>query len=185
MRPSKTEKARSALRDRPSDLNALERRILILSDGVRDAGALAVLLGASVHTAMPRLLRDGYLVDGDATIAPVVPATQPHSVAAGTAPVPAPASRRSLAAAKVYMFDMLQLQRGEDATAIAAALRACRDHEELALHLFHALRHIRMVASPTYSRRVAERLSEILPEQYKIELDAFGATVPASESARV
>lgn len=181
MRPSKTEKARSALRDRPSDLNALERRILILSDGVRDAGALAVLLGASVHTAMPRLLRDGYLVDGDAAIAPVMPAAQPHAVATTAVP----ASRRSLAAAKVYMFDMLQLQRGEDATAIATALRACRDHEELALHLFHALRHIRMVASPSYSRRVAERLSEILPEQYKIELDAFGAPAPASESARV
>jgi len=180
MRPSKTEKARSALRDRPSDLNALERRILILSDGVRDTDALAVLLGTSVHTAMPRLLRDGYLVDGDAATAPVMPAAQPRSVAT----TPAPAARRSLAAAKVYMFDMLQLQRGEDATAIAAALRACRDHEELALHLFHALRHIRLVASPSYSRRVAERLSEILPEQYRIELDAFGATAPMNESAR-
>jgi hypothetical protein len=183
MRPSKTEKARSALRDRPSDLTALERRVLILSDGARDADALAALLGTSVHTAMPRLLRDGYLVDGDATAAPVTPSTQPHAPA--TATTPAPASRRSLAAAKVYMFDMLQLQRGEEATAIATALRACRDHEELALHLFHALRHIRMVASASYSRRVAERLSEILPEQYKIELDAFGVTMPASESARV
>lgn len=183
MRPSKTEKARSALRDRPSDLNALERRVLILSDGARDANALAALLGASAHTAIPRLLRDGYLVDGDATTTPVAPAAQPHSVAATMAP--APTSRRSLAAAKVYMFDMLQLQRGEDATAIAAALRASRDQEEVALHLFHALRHIRMVSSPSYSRRVAERLSEILPQQYKIELDAFGVTTPASESARV
>lgn len=179
MRPSKTEKARSALRDRPSDLTALERRVLILSDGVRDADALAALLGASVHTAMPRLLRDGYLFDGDATAAPAALAAPSHPQATA----PTPASRRSLAAAKVYMFDMLQLQRGEEATTIAAALRACRDHEELALHLFRALRHIRMVASPSYSRRVAERLSEILPDQYKIELDTFGATMPASESA--
>lgn len=181
----KTEKAHSALRDRPADVSVLERRILILSDGRRGNAEIADLLGAQARDALARLLRDGYLADRDmalavrpTSIAPIAPASIP------TAPVTAAAdekrelhtaaqSRRSIASAKMYIVDMLQLQRGLDAAAIAAAIRGCRDQDELAAHMLRALRLIHSVANSSLSGRVADRLAEIMPEQYLPELDVF------------
>lgn len=180
MQPHKTEKAHLALRDRPADVSVLERRILILSDGRRGDEEIADLLGGSARDALTRLLREGYLTDLETP-----PAT---AVAAGLATtaspdMPAPAhdppgaapaaSRRSIAAAKMYVIDMLQLQRGAEAGAIAAAVRACRDQDELAAHMLRALRFIHGVANSSLSRRVADRLAEIMPEQYLPELDVF------------
>ena len=177
MHPHKTEKAHHALRDRPADVSVLERRILILSDGRRGDVEIADLLGIQTRDALARLLRDGYLSDRDvapvmpaAPLAPAPPATEP----AHEAPAATPASsRRSIAAAKMYVIDMLQLQRGPDAAAIAAAVRICRDQDELAAHMLRALRYIHGVANPSLSRRVADRLAEIMPEQYLAELDVF------------
>lgn len=172
MNPHKTEKAHSALRDRPADVSVLERRILILSDGRRDDEEIADLLGAQARDALARLLRDGYLSDRDA--APVMPAAAPAAIEPRELPGAAPASsRRSIAAAKMYVIDMLQLQRGPEAAAIAAAVRVCRDTDELAAHMLRALRFIHGVANPSLSRRVADRLAEIMPEQYLPELDVF------------
>lgn len=181
MHPHKTEKAHSALRDRPADVSVLERRILILSDGRRGDEEIADLLGAHARDALARLLREGYLSDRD--VAPPAPSA---SIAAipmpSAAAVPAEAlpaataaasSWRSIAAAKMYVVDMLQLQRGPEAAAIATAIRGCRDQDELAAHMLRALRFIHSVANPSLSRRVADRLAEIMPEQYLAELDVF------------
>lgn len=176
MHPHKTEKAHHALRERPADVSVLERRILILSDGRRGDEEIADLLGATARDALARLLRDGYLSDRDT--APIMPAAMPiassteRETREPTAAAPA-ASRRSIAAAKMYVIDMLQLQRGPDAAAIAAAVRICRDQDELAAHMLRALRFIHGVANPSLSRRVADRLAEIMPEQYLPELDVF------------
>ncbi len=186
MHPHKTEKAHSALRDRPADVSVLERRILILSDGRRGDEEIADLLGAQARDALARLLRDGYLFDRDA--APVMPAAAfvapPAAEEKRESPAAAPASsRRSIAAAKMYAVDMLQLQRGPEAAAIAAAVRACRDPDELAAHMLRALRFIHGVANPSLSRRVADRLAEIMPEQYLPELDVFRDALFGDRSA--
>jgi len=189
MRPHKTEKAHLALRDRPSDVSVLERRILILSDGRRDDVDIADLLGAQARDALTRLLRDGYLDDrlpspeSVPTPAPAVPASAPPvpvQESAGAAPA---SSRRSIAAAKMYVVDMLQLQRGSEAAAIAASVRASRDQDELAAHMLRALRFIHGVANPSLSRRVADRLAEIMPEQYLAELDVFRDALFGERSA--
>lgn len=188
MHPHKTEKAHHALRDRPADVSVLERRILILSDGRRGDEEIADLLGTQARDALARLLRDGYLSDRDT--APIMPAATPvaPSAAQGTpepsAAAPA-ASRRSIAAAKMYVIDMLQLQRGGEAAAIAAAVRACRDQDELAAHMLRALRFIHGVANPSLSRRVADRLAEIMPEQYLPELGVFREALFAERTATV
>lgn len=174
MHPHKTEKAHSALRDRPADVSVLERRILILSDGRRGGAEITDLLGVQAQQALARLLRDGYLADRD--MASAAPATQPPVAPeekrefAAAAPA---SSRRSIAAAKMYVIDMLQLQRGPEAAAIAGAVRSCRDPDELAAHMLRALRFIHSVANSSLSRRVADRLAEIMPEQYLAELDVF------------
>lgn len=180
MPPHKTEKAHLALRDRPADVSVLERRILILSDGRRGDEEIAELLGVQARDALARLLRDGYLAGRETPSAPVaaaVPATTAPPAVQAPAPDPpgaAPAtSRRSIAAAKMYVIDMLQLQRGVEAGALAAAVRACRDQDELAAHMLRALRFIHGVANSSLSRRVADRLAEIMPEQYLPELDVF------------
>ncbi len=186
MHPHKTEKAHNALRDRPADVSVLERRILILSDGRRGDEEIAELLGAQARDALARLLRDGYLSDRDA--APVMPAAASAAPPAaeekrgppGAAPT---SSRRSIAAAKMYVIDMLQLQRGPEAAAIAAAVRACRDQDELAAHMLRALRFIHGAANPSLSRRVADRLAEIMPEQYLPELDVFRDALFGERSA--
>lgn len=178
MHPHKTEKAHSALRDRPADVSVLERRILILSDGRRGDAEISDLLGAQAKEALARLFREGYLADRDvapaAAAAPVfiAPVIAPASEEQRAAPASA-SSRRSIAAAKMYVIDMLQLQRGPDAAAISAAIRCCRDQDELAAHMLRALRFIHSVANTSLSRRVADRLSEVLPEQYLLELDVF------------
>ncbi|MCL1634678.1 hypothetical protein M2650_08555 [Luteimonas sp. SX5] len=183
MHPHKTEKAHSALRDRPADVSVLERRILILSDGRREDAEIADLLGAQARDAIARLLRDGYLSDRDvaqtapaafiASIAPASVVAAPPEALPARAATAAASSRRSIAAAKMYAVDMLQLQRGPEAAAIAAAIRGCRDQDELAAHMLRALRFIHSVANPSLSRRVADRLAEIMPEQYLAELDVF------------
>lgn len=191
MQPHKTAKAHDALRHRPADMSVLERRILILSDGRRSDTEIAGLLGAQAREALARLLGDGYLADRDDV--PVASVPTAPTVALAQAPAATPAaqapaapeesdepsaatpasSRRSIAAAKMYIVDMLQLQRGTEAAAIAAAVRACRDQDELAAYMLRALRCIHGLANPSLSRRVAERLAEIMPEQYLPELDVF------------
>ncbi len=192
MNPHKTEKAHGALRDRPADVSVLERRILILSDGRRGDAEIADLLGSRAREALARLLRDGYLSDRDMAPAPPPPvvAIAPISaVAVESGEKPSPAgtlaapSRRSIAAAKMYIVDMLQLQRGSDAAAIADAIRGCRDQDELAAHMLRALRFIHGIANASMSRRVSDRLAEIMPEQYLPELDVFRDTLFGDQTA--
>lgn len=170
MRPHKTEKAHSALRDRPADVSVLERRIMILSDGKRRIDEVVDLLGAQTQGALTRLLQHGYLVDIEAPASAAIerdPSGPQPIATTATAP------RRSVAAAKMYIVDMLQLQRGNDAAAITASLRSCRDADELAAHVLRALRHIHAITSPGYSRRVAAQLAELMPEQYLSEFGVF------------
>jgi hypothetical protein len=182
MRPRKTDKAHHALRDRPADVNAFERRVLILSDGKRDVDEVAELLGAQAREAMKRLLRDGYLVDLEGAAAGTAVDRDQAPPEPSTAP--APPARRSIVAAKMYALDMLRLQRGSDAAAIAAAIHACRNQDELAAHVLQALRHFHAVTSLSYSRRVADQLAEVMPEQYLAELDVFRDALFANDLAR-
>lgn len=175
----KTEKGRAALLERPADMGLLERRALILVDGKRGREQLMAMLGADIRPGLERLLREGYLVESAARppaskpllsiVAPVatpavaVPAVVAPAVVAVT-PRPAPQSRRSLAASRMYMVDMLQLQRDPESVSLKAELQTSPSEDELVYRLGKALRHIMAVASPSYGQRIGERLAEILPE---------------------
>jgi cell division septation protein DedD len=172
MQLHKTEKARAALSQRTHALSMQERRILILSDGRRSLEDIAGLLGDDARPAALRLVEDRYL-----SPSPSPRATPPSSQAlprpAGTTtpappPPPAPkppAAKRSYAATRMYMLDMLQLQRGDDARAIRAALQASAGHDAQVVVVVQALQYIGRVATPSYGRRVFERVAEILPEE--------------------
>ena len=185
----KTEKGRAALLERPADMNLLERRALILCDGKRDRESLVAMLGADVVPGLDRLLRDGYLVDANAAPArPVLAAVAPMAgIAARSEPlrpalaaVPAtpapprpaaPASRRSLAASKMYLIDMLQLQRDPESASLRAELQTSPSEDELVFRMVKAVRHLHAIANASYAQRVHDRLAEILPEMHLWRLE--------------
>lgn len=195
MRLDKTAKGRDALLAGVSaGLGLQARRILILADGRRDLGALEALLGAGIRPAIDALLQEGYLVDADpsrggarddaalaqATSASAVPvpAAQPTRAAtplarAASAASTGPASRRSLAASKMYLLDMLQLQRTPEAAELRATIQCAVDPAEQVEALLHAVRALLLSNATSYGPRVAARLAEILPEEALPRLQAI------------
>lgn len=167
---NKTEKGRAALLERPADMSMLERRALILVDGKRGREQLLGLLGADIPPGLDRLLREGYLVDTTArapVAKPVLSIVAPASnTASAIVESPRTASRRSLAASKMYMLDMLQLQRDPESVSLKAEIQTSPGEDELVYRLVRALRHIQAVANASYAQRVSERLTEILPEAH-------------------
>lgn len=114
----------------------------------------------------------------EAPAAPVAPPSAPAPViaAAPTPVAPArprtPQSRRSMAACKMYMIDMLQLQRTPEAASLAVALQTAQDDDERALALVDALTWLRSATKSSVCERVAERLKEIVPEAYLAGIEA-------------
>lgn len=184
----KTEKARAALQRRSDALSVLDRRVLILSDGRRELKEIAGLLGGDSRRAALRLVEERYLSatavpDGDAsrrtaqlgvgtsaTAAPIpagmvasMPAPGPPEPPA-RAPVAGTATRRSLVAAKMYMLDMLQLQRGPESATIRSTLQSSVGRDALLAAVLEGVRHIQRVAPASYGLRVYQRVEEVLPE---------------------
>lgn len=171
MRLDKTDKGRQALLDGVSaGLGLQARRILILADGRRDMAALEALLGAGIGPAIEVLVQEGYLA------LPTKPAT-PAPGAPAPAPVRAPAAaataRRSLAASKMYLLDMLQLQRTPEAAELRAAIQCATSQDEQVDALLHAVRELLLSNATSYGPRVAARLEEILPEEALPRLQAI------------
>lgn len=106
-----------------------------------------------------------------ATVRPApVPAGSTVPPAAPTAPVgipSAPASarqRRSLVGAKMYLIDMLQLQRHPDAVEHKARIQFADGDDALLAALVDGLRVLQRLTPPSYAERIATRLGEVLPE---------------------
>jgi len=78
----------------------------------------------------------------------------------------------------MYMLDMLQLLRNDEASAHADAIRAAQGGDAMVGRLLEALRHIRASTSTSYSERVGTRLGEVLPSEYLSRLAAPTVTVP-------
>lgn len=184
MRLAKTDMARAALQARDPAISVTERRVLILCDGQRGDADIVGLLGAAAAPAVARLLATGYLQWPDAApraavAAPAVRdsrATPPRpaspAAAAGALAGSSSSTRRSLVAARMYLLDMLALQRGVDTGAQAATLREARTETATLDALVAALSLLHRVASPSYCERVDLRLREVLPID---QLDAWTA----------
>jgi hypothetical protein len=191
MAPSKTERGRAALQARSADLSLAERRVLILCDGKRNRDDVVAMLGPNALSAVERLLREGYLaLAGGAVPMPRLVADMGAYIAPPAANPPAPrapaaraTSRRSLAASKMYLLDMLQLQRDAESASLRAEIQTSPSEEEMVYRMLKGLRHLQAVATTGYARRVGKRLAEILPEAHLPKLDqtraAWLQSVPA------
>lgn len=82
------------------------------------------------------------------------------------------ASRRSLAACKMYMLDMLQLQRSMESSALAVDIQTSGGEHELVERLLLALRHLCETTKPSMSERIAQRLHSTLPEVHLPRMDS-------------
>lgn len=121
---------------------------------------------------------------------PPAPAT---TQAAGRAPapadvppaMPAPArnNRRSMAACKMYLLDMLQLQRSVEASALAVDIQTSAGDDELVTRMLEALQWLHGATKPGMFQRMAERLAETLPEPHLPRLQAACAGIQARQAA--
>ena len=109
----------------------------------------------------------------------VAPASPQIATTAAATPRPSSGTRRSLAACKMYLLDMLQLQRNPEAAELRAAIQ-CSEPAQLVDALFQALRMLVGTSTQSYGERIVNRLAEILPEESLPRLEALRA-----ERARV
>ena len=182
---SKTEHGRNALEAQSAaGLSLFERRVLILCDGRRNRKDIVALLGTDALPMIERLLHAGYLSShGEA---PRLATSRSRAVKpqAAIAEMPKPpASRRSLSVSKMYLTDMMQVQRDPQSVALRAQIQASPSEDELVYHMMNGLRHLHEVATASYARRVGDRLAEILPEQYLPRLQYVRVSWLESDSA--
>ena len=104
------------------------------------------------------------------TVAP----TSPQIATTAAVPRPPPGTRRSLAASKMYLLDMLQLQRSAEAAELRAAIQ-CSEPAQLVDTLFQALRVLVGTSTQSYGERIVNRLAEMLPEETLPRLEAVRA----------
>lgn len=132
------------------------------------SGALTSLLRATTDAVQARTEQ---IRSGNARQPVPIPAQTHTAPAASASPreLPAPPSstrgqRRSLVAAKMYMIDMLQLQRHPDAVEHKARIQFASDDGDLLDAILSSLRTLHQLTSASYGQRIVTRLGESLPE---------------------
>ncbi len=77
-----------------------------------------------------------------------------------------PKNRRSLAASKMYVLDMLQLRRDVRMAECRSEIQCAQDEVSTAVALLDGVRQLLYFTGPSYGQRVLGRLGEILPEEF-------------------
>lgn len=168
MHPHKTELGHTVLQTHRAALDLRQRRALILCDGKRSLAELSGMLGNDVPELIAQLRREGYL-QADAAPAPLTVPSAPAAVTAAAPSTPAPANverRRSMVAARIYVLDILALQRNPTAAQLHKLLQAAREEGDTVNALKLALSHLPAMTSAGYTERVRGRLQEVLPEAH-------------------
>lgn len=183
MRPSKTDLGREALQSRRAPLDLRQRRALILCDGQRSIDELTSMLGSDATDLVRQLIRDGYVSDDtveaaqQAGIVDTLTTSTPQPVTPAPTPV---ARRRSLVAARMYLQDMLALQRNELAQTLRRRLMMAHDEQSIATSLIEALAELPHFTTAGYAARVRERIAELIPEAHLPALQALDTGTPAT-----
>lgn len=151
-----------------SGMGALLRASRELASKVQDR-AQAVIVAASTAPSTPQ---DSPTLVQQLAVMP-----------APSAPAPRPGVRRSMAAAKMYMLDMLQLQRSVEAATLKVSIQSSNGAEDTVAALIEALRHLQRVATPSYYARVSTRLNEVVPEEFVPRLSAAIRLIAAGTTA--
>lgn len=157
------------------DIDALMRAGYLATADAQAARASAGGLGQRLRDAASRL-RPGI----DAT-APTIAQPEPAASATAVAPPPEPAmpaaapavSRRSLAASKMYVMDLLQMQRDLRIAECRTEIQCAQDETATVVALLDGVRHLMPLVSASMAARILARLDEVLPEPYLPALRAL------------
>lgn len=163
MLPRKTDQARIALQAHRAPLDMRQRRLLILCDGQRDIAALTAMVGPETPAMVIQLVHSGYLVTSPEQ--PPASATAESPAAAVLSRPASPERRRSMAAARIYLLGILEMQRHPQAAALFHALQQARHDSDVLEAMHAALGTLPVLTSVGYTERVRERLLEVLPEK--------------------
>lgn len=176
-------------------MTMLGSEILSEIDGLIRAGYLSTTDSASQRpqavAALGQLWRSvaAKVRQDDAADSPIDPSTAIVSVAAATrTPTPAqqpqshprsaaPATRRSLAASKMYVMDLLQLQRDLRMVECRAEIQCADGEAATAVALMDGVRRMIALVAPSYANRVLARLDETLPEEFLPALRALESEI--------
>ncbi|SHF40929.1 hypothetical protein SAMN02745117_01893 [Lampropedia hyalina DSM 16112] len=158
----RTPHAAKALSDRAA-CSLRERQLLIMCNGTRSSMDIVTLLG---HEVLPLLLQ----MEGKGLLTGV---SQPIKEAIGIKTIPVepppkpvlpPRSKSpSLASAKVYVMDLMQLQQNESAEKIARALQVASEPNEMMKLMLWALATILQRSGESYAERAVQRVFEVIP----------------------
>lgn len=109
-----------------------------------------------------------------------MPSAAPAQPAPGHA-APPPAApggqRRSLVAAKMYLVDMLQLQRHAEAVELKARIQFASGEPHLLQAILDGTRVLLQLTNESYGQRIVARLREVLPDDALGHFDAALAGV--------
>lgn len=113
--------------------------------------------------------------------APTQPVQAPMQAAPAATSAPEPRNataqsasgqRRSLVAAKMYVVDMLQLQRHPDAVELKARIQFTSGQAELLDAILDGMRVLLQLTNESYGQRIVARLGEVLPTELLPQLEA-------------
>jgi hypothetical protein len=165
------------------DIDAMMRAgYLATGDAPATRAAAGAGLGRRLREAASRLRPAGGEV-GPATAQAGIgnvgtPAPSNAAPAAASIPAALPAtsptaSRRSLAASKMYVMDLLQMQRDLGIAECRAEIQCAQDETAAVVALLDGVRHLIPLVSAGMAGRILARLDEVLPEPYLPALRAL------------
>lgn len=138
-----------------------------LGQRLREAASRLRPTGAEAEPVAARPGIDGSSPARGASASPDAPSTS-----AGSAAMPA-ASRRSLAASKMYVMDLLQMQRDLGIAECRTEIQCAQDETATVVALLDGVRHLIPLVSTGMAGRILARLDEVLPEPYLPALRAL------------
>ena len=163
------------------DIDALMRAgYLATTDAASPRASSGAGLGQRLRDAAARLRPAGADVAGEeqttAAAALEAPALSDDARAAprhATERTIATASRRSLAASKMYVMDLLQMQRDLRIAECRTEIQCAQDETAAVVALLDGVRHLIPLVSAGMATRILARLDEVLPEPYLPALRAL------------
>jgi hypothetical protein len=165
------------------DIDALMRAgYLTAGDAPAARAAAGAGLGQRLREAASRLRPAGAETGSATAPSDITPAASSNaslaasSIPAAPAATPAAsrtASRRSLAASKMYVMDLLQMQRDLGIAECRTEIQCAQDETATVVALLDGVRHLIPLVSSGMAGRILARLDEVLPEPYLPALRAL------------
>lgn len=170
----RTAKADEELRPGTRTLGLRERSILLLANGRRTTAELVMLLDPASKALLSKLIGSGYLIAPEAGLHTAAQTIVANAVSFAAPAVAAPPAdtfecKRSLAATRMYLFDlcerMFTRREPQQAERFREALRTATDRGTLLAAARDMLQLIDQVAGAERAESIHQRIAMLLPPE--------------------